>query len=173
MELINQTTYDKPTLTALNRLTCQTIQKTKTQATRGICLILGIAGIAVGILLGRKPDFSPTVASLVMLYGLILFAASLFWSRFQTWTSGRMMSEGMKHCTFTFQEDALVADNEAASSRYAYHHFTALAEDDQWFVLYLDPKHGIILNKNGFTAGTAKQAHELLEKSTGLTFQRP
>ena len=173
MELINQTTYDKPTLSALNRLTCQTIQKTKTLVTRAVCLVMGVGGIVVGIMLGRQPDFNPTIASLIMLYGLIFFAASLFWSRFQTWTSGKMMSQGMKHCTFTFEEDALIADNETATSRYAYHRFTALAEDDNWLVLYLDPKHGIILSKKGFQKGDAAQARELLEATTGLTFRRP
>lgn len=172
MELINKTTYDKPTLSALNRLTCQTIQKTKTRITRAVCLVLGIVGIVGGILLNQG-DYNPTVSALVMLYGVILLAASLFWSHFQTWTSSRMMAQGMKHCTFTFQDDALVADNDTATSRYAYHRFTAMAEDDHWFVLYLDPKHGIILSKTGFTSGDAAQARQLLETQTGLTFQRP
>jgi len=172
MELINTTNYDQKALSAMNRLASATVQKKKTMTTRSFCIGLGILGLAAGIFVYLRLPEKKTIGNLCLLYGILLMAVGLNWNRFQAWTSGKMMSPGIAKCTYSFEEDAVTVTNDAGESRYAYSRFDAAAEDDDWFMLFMDSKHGMIIDKSGFTAGSDEDLRTLIQETMKLPLDR-
>lgn len=172
MELINKTDYNQRALSAMNRLACATVLKKKSMTTRSFCYVLGIVGLATGIFVYLRIPDKQTIGTICLLYGIILMAVGFKWNRFQAWTSGKMLSPNTVQYTYSFDEDALTVISDAGTSRFAYSRFESAAEDDEWFMLFLDNKHGVIVDKNGFSAGSAEELRTLIQQTMKLPIDR-
>ena len=66
---VNQTTYDRRALTALNDLAEKSVRKEKSRITRLLCFVLGLIGLVAGAYVYPKQSM---VGSLLLLYGVLL-----------------------------------------------------------------------------------------------------
>lgn len=167
MDYINKTVYDQNALGALNRLAVKTVQKQKTFLSRAFCFVFGILGLGIGATLLFGPQQDRSLGTLGILYGVMFLGIGTFWTRFQTWTSRRMLTLGVKNCTFSFDDFSVTVENEMETNRYLYRNLYAAVEDENWYVLFLDKKHGIVLDKSGFTMGEAAAFRAYLEEKIG------
>lgn len=172
MQFINDTNYNQNSLNALNRLAGQTVDREKKRLYRALCVILGFLGLAGGFYLQQIAQKEGILPSFAYLYGSILLFVGIFWYPFQNYTSKRMLTRGMQSCHFEFDNEGFTSENQATSSYYHYRNLYAISENDHFYALFLDSKHGIILSKSGFTAGGSNIFASFLEEKTGLTIRK-
>ena len=94
---VNQTTYDRRALTALNDLAEKSVRKEKSRITRLLCFVLGLIGLVAGAYVYPKQSM---VGSLLLLYGVLLLLVGISWKSFQLRSSQRQLQRGMKICTY-------------------------------------------------------------------------
>lgn len=172
MEFINDTNYNKKSLNALNRLAGQTIDPGKKRIYRIVCVVIGALALADGFYLQAVKQMEGIVPSLVVVYGLLLLFLGLFWYQFQYYTSKRMMTRGMQTCHYHFEEDGFSSKTQLTDTSYYYHNLFAISENDNFYALFLDSKHGIIIDKSGFTKGDSHSFASFLEEKSGLTIKK-
>ena len=172
MEFTNVTHYNKKSLNALNRLAGQTIERGKKLFYRTLCTILGVLGLAVGFYLQSIAHTNGALTSFSFLYGIILLFVGIFWYPFQNYTSKRMLLQELKQYHFQFDETGFSCETQLANTHYLYHNLYAISENDHWFALFLDKKHGIIIDKSGFSSGDPSAFGSFIEEKTGLTIQK-
>ena len=86
------------------------------------------------------------VGSLMMLYGVILLILLISWKNFQLRSSQRQLPQGMKECTYEFDEEEIICTTAAGEQRYSYEQVFAVVSDMAWYVIFFDASHGIILD---------------------------
>ena len=102
---VNHTTYDLKALGAMNRLAELSVRREKSRRTKGICGVLGLIGLVGGVYCYPHQNL---VGSLMMLYGVILLILLISWKNFQLRSSQRQLPQGMKECTYEFDEEEII-----------------------------------------------------------------
>ena len=110
-------------------------------------------------------------SSLMMLYGVILLILLISWKNFQLRSSQRQLPQGMKECTYEFDEEEIICTTAAGEQRYSYEQVFAVVSDMAWYVIFFDASHGIILDKNGFSVGDARDFKAFIGQHTQLPIQ--
>ena len=165
---MNHTTYDVKALTALNRLAEASVRKEKSRRTRMLCWLLGVVGLAAGAYCYPHQSL---VGSLLLLYGVLLLLVGISWKSFQLRSSQRQLQRGMRECTYEFDEDEILCNTQAGIQRYAYEQVFAVAADKDWYAIFFDASHGVILDKAGFTQGDPLSFKAFLGQHTQLPIQ--
>lgn len=147
---VNETTYDRAALTALNDLAEKSVRKEKSRRTRYLCTILGLAGLVAGVFCYK---YQTMVGSLLLLYGVLLLVLALNWKSFQLRSSQRQLQQGVRVCTYEFDDDEIICNTGAGVNRYSYEQIYAVAADAKWYAIFFDMNNGIIIDRNGFTEG--------------------
>ena len=146
---VNHTTYDIKALSALNRLAEASVRKEKSRRTKSLCWLLGVVGLVGGAYC--YPHIS--------------------WKNFQLRSSQRQLPRGMRECTYEFDEEEIICNTEAGITRYSYEQAFAVVSDQNWYVIFFDMSHGIILDKAGFTTGDAMSFKAFIGQHTQLPIQ--
>ena len=165
---VNHTTYDIKALSALNRLAEASVRKEKSRRTKSLCWLLGVVGLVGGAYCYPHQNL---VGSLMMLYGVILLILLISWKNFQLRSSQRQLPQGMKECTYEFDEEEIICTTAAGEQRYSYEQVFAVVSDMAWYVIFFDASHGIILDKNGFSVGDARDFKTFIGQHTQLPIQ--
>lgn len=165
---VNHTTYDLKALGAMNRLAELSVRREKSRRTKGICGVLGLIGLVGGVYCDPHQNL---VGSLMMLYGVILLILLISWKNFQLRSSQRQLPQGMKECTYEFDEEEIICTTAAGEQRYSYEQVFAVVSDMAWYVIFFDASHGIILDKNGFSVGDARDFKAFIGQHTQLPIQ--
>ena len=148
---VNHTTYDLKALGAMNRLAELSVRREKSRRTKGICGVLGLIGLVGGVYCYPHQNL---VGSLMMLYGVILLILLISWKNFQLRSSQRQLPQGMKECTYEFDEEEIICTTAAGEQRYSYEQVFAVVSDMAWYVIFFDASHGIILTRTASLWGT-------------------
>ncbi len=168
MEFEVKTVLDAKTLVDYQRITGRTVQRKKTAMTRGALFLAGILGLticAVGI---ATSGFNTTVLLGTLLSGACV-ALGAVWYNYTTWRVSRKTPSGLEQ-TFFFTGENLVASAGEQRVLHGYRDFSALAESEEYFVLFLSSRAGYILPKSGFLKGTPEQFGPFIEEKTGKKF---
>lgn len=165
---VNHTTYDLKALGAMNRLAELSVRREKSHRTKGVCGVLGLVGLVGGVYLYPHQNL---VGSLLMLYGVILLVLLMSWKNFQLRSSQRQLPRNMRECTYEFDEEEIICTTEAGEQRYPYEQVFAVVADLEWYVIFFDASHGIILSKSGFTTGDPKDFKAFIGQRTQLPIQ--
>lgn len=165
---VNQTTYDIPALSALNRLAEATVRKEKSRRTKALCWLFGVIGLVAGAYCYPHQSL---VGSLLLLYGVLLILVALSWKSFQLRSSQRQLQRGMRECTYCFDDDEILCHTEAGVTRYTYDQTYAVVADKDWYAIFFDTSHGIILRKEGFTVGDPVSFKAFVGQHTQLPIQ--
>jgi hypothetical protein len=167
---INQTTYDRRALAAMNRLAQASVRKEKSRRTRGGNAIIGVAFLSGGIYCYKGEGWQ-LAGSLLILYGLFLLLMVLRWDAYQLRSSQRQLQSAMKVCTYAFEEEEFTCATQAGVTHHPYEQVFAVVADEQWYVLFFDEDHGVILEKTGFTEGDALGFKSFIGQHTQLPIQ--
>lgn len=165
---VNKTVYDRRALMALNDLAEKSVRKEKSRITRLLCYVLGLVGLVAGAFLHEA---SPMISNLLLLYGVLLLLMGFSWKSFQLRSSQRQLQRGMKECTYEFDDDEIICTTEAGEQRYAYEQVFAVVSDKDWYVLFFDAGHGVIIDRKGFIAGDDLSFKSFIGQHTQLPIQ--
>lgn len=165
---VNRTVYDEKALEALNNLAESSVRRGKSQQKRFLALLMGAVGLVLGVLLHNS---HPMIAKLLLLYGVILLLLSLYWKKFQLKSSQRQLRASMRNCLYEFSEEGFTCSAEGGTEVFLYDQITAVVTDKDWIALFFDEGHGVILDKNGFTAGDAMGFRGFIGMHTQLPIQ--
>lgn len=165
---VNHTTYDVKALAALNNLAESSVRKDKSRRTKVLCWLLGVLGLVAGAYCYPHQSL---VGSLLLLYGVILLLVAISWKSFQLRSSQRQLQRGMRECTYEFDEDEIICNTEAGIQRYAYDQTYAVVANADWYAIFFDLSHGIIIDKKGFTVGDAMSFKAFIGQHTQLPIQ--
>ena len=152
----------------LNRLAEASVRKEKSRRTKSLCWLLGVVGLVGGAYCYPHQNL---VGSLLLLYGVILLLVAISWKNFQLRSSQRQLPRGMRECTYEFDEEEIICNTEAGITRYSYEQAFAVVSDQNWYVIFFDMSHGIILDKAGFTTGDAMSFKAFIGQHTQLPIQ--
>jgi hypothetical protein len=165
---VNVTQYDTRALTALNDLAERSVRKESSQRTRRMALLMGLLGLVLGAVVYPMQS---TVGSLLLLYGVLLLLLVMNWKSFQLRSSRRQLQHGVKTCTYTFTDEEIICETEAATLRYAYDQTFAVVANQDWYALFFDTAHGVVLDKSGFTQGDPLMFKSFIGQHTMLPIQ--
>lgn len=147
----NKTTYDRPALEAMNRLAEATVRKKKSTRTRSLCFIIGVFLLAAG---AYYYNVSNMIGSLMLIYGVLLLLGGLYWKKIQVWGSQRQLNQQRsRECTYVFDEEQFACVTENMTDAFRYEQVSTIVCDKDWYVLFFDEGHGVIIDRKGFTVG--------------------
>ena len=165
---VNETTYDRKALAAMNDLAEKSVRKKKSRITRLLCYVLGLFGLVAGAFLHNA---APTISSLLLLYGVILLLVGMSWKSFQLRSSQRQLQRAMQVCTYEFDDDEFICTTQAGEQRYPYDSIFAVVSNKDWYVLFFDMGHGVIIDRKGFTEGDDPSFKAFIGQHTQLPIQ--
>ena len=166
---VNHTSYDTRALSALNLMAEATVRKEKSQKTRMLCLILGAFGLVAGYFCYQN---NTLVGSLLVLYGFILLFVGVTWKKFQLKSSQRQLQRGAQSVVYEFDDEEIVCRlSSGIIQRYTYDQIEAVVSNDEWYAVFFDMDHGIVLDKTGFTEGDAASFKAFIGQHTMLPIQ--
>lgn len=168
-EFVNETAYDTRALSALNRMAEATVRKEKSQRTRMLCFILGVFGLVAGFFCYKN---SSLIGSLLVLYGFLLLFVGISWKSFQLRSSRRQLQRGAQNVVYEFDDEEIVCNLASGLiQRYTYDQIEAVVSDADWYAVFFDMDHGIVLDKSGFTTGDAISFKAFIGRHTMLPIQ--
>ena len=109
--------------------------------------------------------------SLLLLYGVLLLLVAVSWKSFQLRSSQRQLQRGMRECTYEFDDDEIICNTEAGVTRYSYEQTYAVVSDKDWYAIFFDISHGIVIRKTGFTVGDPVSFKAFIGQHTQLPIQ--
>ena len=166
---VNRTSYDTRALSALNLMAEATVRKEKSQKTRMLCLILGAFGLVAGFFCYKN---NTLVGSLLVLYGVLLLYVGVTWQRFQLRSSRRQLQRGAQSVVYELDDEEIVCRlSSGIIQRYTYDQIEAVVSNEEWYAVFFDMDHGIVLDKNGFTTGDAVSFRAFIGQHTLLPIQ--
>ena len=165
---VNRTAYDQRALVALNRLAEASVRKEKSRRTRALCYVCGVAGLVAGAFVYR---YQAIVGQLLLLYGVLLLLVAISWRSFQLRSSRRQLQRGVTDCRYEFDEDEMLCHTAAGTERYPYDRIYAVVADSEWYAIFLDESHGVILDKQGFSTGDPLSFKSFIGMHTKLPIQ--
>jgi|GEM_PF-1097191 len=166
---VNHTGYDTRALSALNLMAEATVRKEKSQRTRMLCLILGAFGLVAGFFCYKNNSL---IGGLLVLYGVLLLFVGISWKNFQLRSSKRQLQRGAQSVVYEFDDEEIVCNlSTGIIHRYSYDQIDAVVSNDEWYAIFFDMDHGIILDKAGFTVGDALSFRAFIGQHTMLPIQ--
>ena len=146
----NKTNYDLAALKALNDLAEKTVRKEKSKRTRTLCYVIGAACLVGGALVY---NIQSTIASLLLLYGVLLLWVGISWKNWQLRSTKSQLKRGMNVCVYEFDDEEIICNTEAVVNRYSYEQVEAVVANQHYYAIFFDKNNGIIIDRKGFTEG--------------------
>ena len=166
---VNRTGYDTRALSALNLMAEATVRREKSQKTRMLCLILGVFGLVAGYFCYKN---NTLIGSLLVLYGVLLLFVGVTWKNFQLRSSRRQLQRGAQSVVYEFDDEEIVCRlSSGIIQRYTYDQIEAVVSDSEWYAIFFDMDHGIVLDKTGFTTGDPMSFKAFIGQHTLLPIQ--
>ena len=95
----------------------------------------------------------------------------LRWKSFQLRTSQQQLQKGMRECTYEFDEEEMICNTEAGVTRHPYEQMFAVVSSADWYAIFFDESHGVMLDKKGFIEGDAMSFKSFIGQRTMLPIQ--
>ena len=167
------TEYDKKALLAMNRAINRTTGRRRYLFHKIFKIVLGVWCLAAGGLLllvfdklGAAERVITAAAPVIGLWSLI---SGLFLDRLSARASRKLMIEGDRRWTLRFEENGLSGENrDGVQSAYPYGKIVSIFETREYFLLQVDKRHSVILDKNGFTQGNCEDFRRFISDKTGV-----
>lgn len=169
----NRTTYDKAAVQAMTWVFSKKVRRKQYLLRKCYHLGFGIIGTLCGLLLLLIFDTLDFGERLVAVMALVIcgFALikGLFLQRFMAWSSLRGLrqatSDGERR--FVFSEESFLGTQSGTETTWQYGTVQDAYETEGYFLLRFDKLTSIILDKEGFTQGTAEGFRRFFEERTG------
>ena len=165
---VNKTNYDLAALKALNDLAEKTVRKEKSKRTRTLCYVIGAACLAGGALVYNMQS---TIASLLLLYGVLLLWVGISWKNWQLRSTKSQLKRGMNVCVYEFDDEEIICNTEAVVNRYSYEQVEAVVASQHYYAIFFDKNNGIIIDRKGFTEGDDMFFKSFIGQHTQLPVQ--
>lgn len=171
----NTTRYDQEAIWALTLVFSRTVQKKRFLLRRLFLLMVGSIGLAGGLVLLMVFSALDTGSRVICAAGLIVGAFALgeglFLRRIMAWSTRRSLrkqGDSMER-RFVFSGEAFQGSQPGMETRFSYETVKGVWETEGYFVLQMDTGHGMVVDKTGFTQGTADGFRQFLAERTGLS----
>ena len=172
MEFTFQTTYNRPTMTALARALRKTTRKKRNRRAH----LLGWIAIALGLMLSLPLGGAPwelsyrTFFTWVVL--LILLAVLLWEDALNGYLAVRRLPPNTQLASTTFTDSDYRSVTGLGESRFHYDNILALAETEGYFILIFSQSHAQAFDKHTLSGGTVDAFRSFLEEKTGKVMQK-
>lgn len=160
-----KTVLNAETLIAYQKMAGRSVLKQRTLVVRGALLLAGLLGLTLSaVALGAAG------MTLFVLLGILLSALCLTMGiMWYNYTAGKMAKRTPADFEqeFFFSEENMAAVAGGRQLSHSYRDFMTVAESEGYFVLFLDPRSGYILPKNGFLKGKPEEFGAFIAQKTG------
>lgn len=171
----NTTRYDKNAVWALTLAFSSRVQRKRFLLRRLFLLMVGTIALAGGLVLLMVFSALDTGSRVICAAGLIVGAFALgeglFLRRIMAWSTRRSLrkqGDSMER-RFVFSSEAFQGSQPGMETRFSYETVKGVWETEDYFVLQMDTGHGMVVDKTGFTQGTADGFRQFLAERTGLS----
>ncbi len=169
----NTTRYDKNAVWALTLVFSRTVQRKRFLLRRLFLLVVGGIALTGGLVLLMVFSALDTGSRVICAAGLIVGVAALgegvFLRRIMAWSTRRSLwkqGDSMER-RFIFSAEGFQGSQPGMETRFAYETVKGVWETEGYFVLQMDTGHGMVVDKTGFTQGTADGFRQFLAERTG------
>jgi len=165
----NVTQYDFPALLALARVAGKTIRRKPFLIRRIFLMTVGtvsfLSALFLLLIFDQLDLQNRIIAVAALVVGLLALAEGIFFPWFVARSSSRLLAKGQREHHFRFTEGELQAETPGVQrSTYPATAFLAAYETEGYYVLMLDQRQGLVLDKRGFTSGSGENFGEFLER---------
>lgn len=165
MEFLVKTDLGRTEVLAYQKVSCKTVQKVKMTAIHWGLIVFGLIGLtANGAALGASRGGAGAVLGIAL--STVAFVWGVNWYRYLAYKTTRRLPAHVEQ-KFYFDETGAAAQSGAEKVAHAYGAFRALAETEDYFVLFLDRESGYILPKTGFQRGDSSEFGAFIREKTG------
>ena len=168
MQFVNQTMYDKKTLTVYFRVRRKLMRNGKPLVPWIAIILMGIAEILLvhfALLAGEPGQIIRSFVFMLLLLGLIFVV--LKEDALQARITLRKIDPDMRLNETEFNDDCFVASELA----YHYDDVNYALETKDYFLLFISKQKGKICAKDGFTTGDPDAFRAFLEEKTGVSVE--
>ena len=161
-----KTRTDGRAISAFQHAAAATVARRKNLFTRLTFVIIGaVFLVTTGVAMaGGDPPTAFRVLGVVL--GVLFVALGICYTRFAAWQAGRGRKGEAPEITYTFVDEGFALTDGKASEKHGYNQIYALCESGAYFFLFMDARTGFILDKQGFTQGTAEAFRAFLAGRT-------
>ncbi len=169
----NHTAYDKAAIQAMTGVCTRKVRRRQYLLRKGWHLGFGILGTLCGLtllLIFESLDFGERLIAVMALVvcGFAL-VKGLFLRRIMAWSSLRALRQaaGDQERRFVFSEESFRGIQSGMETAYRYETIQDAYETEGYFALRFDKLTCILLDKTGFTVGTAEEFRRFIEGKIG------
>ncbi len=170
----NSTAYDKPAIQAMTWVFSRKVRRKQYLLRKCFLLGVGLMMMFGGLLLlatfGTLDYKERLICVIGLLIGGLALTEGIFLRRFQAWSSLRALRQttGTSELRrFVFSEDSFQSTQAGMETTWQYEKVQEAYETEGYFILRLDKLTCILLDKEGFTQGTAWGFRAFLERKLG------
>jgi len=169
----NNTTYDKAAIQAMTWVFTQKVQRKRYLLRKGFYLGAGLLGTLCGLLLllaFDTLDFGKRLICVMVLAVCVpALLRGLFLRRLTARRSLRALRQaaGGEERRFAFSEESFLGAQSGMETSYQYETLQDAYETEGYFILRFDKLTCVILDKAGFTVGTAGEFQRFIERKLG------
>lgn len=162
--------YDRDAVWAMTLVFTKEIQKKSYLGRKCFYMGAGLWGTVCGLLLLAVFSRLETAERALCIAALVVCVPSLlkglFLRRFMAWSSRRVLRRSGEALErhFTFSEESCLCNRPGMETVYQYETVRNVYETETHFMLQLDKRSGIIVDKNGFSHGTPEGFRDFLER---------
>lgn len=170
-----ETTYDRPTVQALQDILNRTVRAKRIRLVQICSLIVAALALIYGVIwllasFQTGVTIVPGISGLVMCV-IFLFIGLRYKSRFER--QGRhMVHQTPVTIRYSFHENGYTTGKGKEAAHTPYRLLRTLCCGGNYDVLMLDRRRVFVIDHSRFLQGDPEQFRRFLEERTGLTFQR-
>lgn len=169
-----ETTYDKPTVQAFQRILNRTVRYKRLCAVRIITIVIGCVSIAYGCLwLWAKAAMDASLVPAIsgFIAGAVFLLIGIFYEAYLNKFSRHMVEKTPVTIRYSFDKHGYSTITGKQSVRSIYGILHNIYEGEGHFVLMLDRRRGFVLDKSRFLTGDPEEFRRFVEERTGKAVQ--
>ena len=168
--------YTIQDLVVLCRITAKRYRRGRTAVHRTIYVLAGLVLLATGALLLLEATLqkggSLLLGAVLLAAGLLYLGLGIFYHRLTAWRSSRMQIKDVGEITVTLDDAGVREQSKKGEGFYPYSSFIGCFHSREWYLLFLDKKHAVILPEAAMTVGDpAAFGPKLAEKFGGTVLE--
>lgn len=166
----NTTLYDKAAVWAMTRVFTRRFQRKSYLLRKCFYLGAGLLGTVGGLILlpafGALDHGERLICVMALAVCVPALLKGLFLRRFIAWSTGRVLRKAVspRERRFVFSEESFLCVEPGIETAYQYETVQGACETEKYFILRLNRQTCVILDKAGFTRGTAGGFRSFLER---------
>lgn len=170
------TEYDRKALLVMNQVANRTFRRRRYLLRRTFLLAVGVVSLVSGALLlmifEKLGAGEKVLAVVAPVAGCFAIGEGLFLNRLGARASRKQMLAGSSRWDLRFTEEGFTGGNaDGVRSTYPYSKIQAVYETAAYFLLQIDQRHCVILDKSGFTQGGPAAFRMFIGSKTGKAVQ--